>query len=156
MDLRQRVLTKGIFIFLILVIIPFFHSFLQSFPDMACAAEITLAWDPNSESNLAGYKLYYESENDVELYAGQDANEGDSPIIIYVDELERPNSPSYTISGLNAGVCYYFNLVAFNEEGIESSFSGEVGVVVGKKGYNLEAGSDTSCFISGVIGVKGY
>jgi len=114
----------------------------------ACAAEVTLAWDANTESNLVGYKLYYESEIDIELYGGTDANEGDSPITISLLSLRDPDSPMYTISGLEEGTFYYFALTAFDIDGMESDFSEEVGAVVG----GGESASGGGCFLTCTMG----
>lgn len=95
------------------------------------AGEVTLAWDPNSEENIAGYKLYYDSDSDIEMYQGTGANEGDSPVVIFLEDLADTDSPAYTLTGLESGQYYYFALTAFDTDGMESDFSDEVGTLVG-------------------------
>ena len=120
---------------------------LAAFSNTALADDVTLAWDANSETNLAGYKLYYENENDIEFYSGTDANEGDSPIAISLLSLRDSDSPAYTISGLEEGTFYYFALTAFDEDGMESDFSDEVGVMVEKEDSGA-GGGGSGCFIA--------
>lgn len=105
--------------------------FLAWFSAKARAADVTLAWDANTESNLAGYKLYYDGDSDTERYKGVGANEGDSPVIIYLEDLEDPKEPSFTLAGLGEGQYYYFALTAFDTDGLESDFSEEVGCFTG-------------------------
>ncbi len=97
--------------------------------DSGQAAEVRFTWDPNSESDLAGYKLYYENETDTGLYTGSGADEGDSPVVIDLEDLTDSDSPTFTISGLEEGVYYYFALTAFNTSGLESDFSNEVNIL---------------------------
>ena len=72
----------------------------------------TLSWTSNSESDLAGYKLYVGTAPGRYTYAG-------SPVIIGL-------MGSYTISGLPMGQTYYFALSAFDSSGNESALSSEV------------------------------
>jgi hypothetical protein len=120
-------------------------------PTLSMAGEVTLAWDANSETNLAGYKLYYDGDSDSETYGGTDANQGDSPIVIYLDDLEDADSPVFSLSGLTAGEYYYFSLTAFDSDGMESDFSDEVGVMIEEETYTVSSGggdSGSGCFIS--------
>jgi hypothetical protein len=73
------------------------------------AADITLAWDHNSEPDLAGYKLYL----------------GNSPRD-YTQVTDLGLTTQYTISNLMEGTVYFFTLTAYNQKGFESSFSNEV------------------------------
>lgn len=132
------ILTAGAFF----PLFPLFES------NTAFAAEVTLAWDANSESNIAGYKLYYENEKDDDFYGGSDANEGDSPITIYLLSLTDPDSPTYTITGLEEGTYYYFALTAFDTDGMESDFSDEVGVMVDKEKTGGGGGGGGGCFLT--------
>lgn len=138
---------------------------------VANAADVTLAWDANTEKNLAGYKLYYDSDADDEMYQGTGATEGDSPITIYAEDLENADAPVFTLTGLTDGEYYYFSLTAFDADGMESDFSEEVGAMVSSE-VNLstsvsagvaassESSSDdgdgggSGCFISGIMGAN--
>jgi fibronectin type III domain protein len=72
----------------------------------------TLSWTLNSESDLAGYKIYLGTAPGLYTYAG-------SPIVVGV-------TGSYTLMGLPMGQTYYFAVSAFNSSGIESELSAEV------------------------------
>ncbi len=77
------------------------------------AGEVTLAWDPNSEPDLAGYKLYYGLES------GQ-----------YDEIIDVGNVTTTTVPGLDAGLTYYFVVTAYNAAGLESDPSNEVSYTV--------------------------
>jgi len=83
--------------------------FLICLSGKALSADITLAWDHNSEPDLAGYKLYI----------------GNSPQN-YTQFMDLGLTTQYTISGLIDGTVYFFTLTAYNQKGFESSFSNEV------------------------------
>jgi hypothetical protein len=72
-------------------------------------ADVTLAWDPNSEASLKGYKVYYGSAS------------GNYSFMVDVG-----NWTSLTISGLEAGKTYYFAATAYGPAGEESGMSGEL------------------------------
>jgi hypothetical protein len=78
----------------------------------AIAADVTLTWDPNGESNLAGYKLYYGNASGV--YG--------TPITLGIQT-------TYTITSLPPGT-YFFALKALNTLGLESGFSNEVSTTI--------------------------
>jgi PKD repeat protein len=92
----------------------------------AYAMDITLAWDANSEADLAGYKIYYKTGIPAPPYNGEGASEGNSPISVAVEELINPNSPQYIIHGLSDTETVYLTLTAFNTDGMESGYSNEV------------------------------
>jgi len=75
----------------------------------ALSADITLAWDHNSEPDLAGYKLYIGNSSQN-----------------YTQFIDLGLTTQYTISGLIDGTVYFFTLTAYNQRGFESSFSNEV------------------------------
>lgn len=79
------------------------------FPFVSKPVEITLAWDPNTEPDLAGYRLYIglSSRN-------------------YTQVFDLGMTTQYTIRNLAYGTVYYFSLTAYNQNGLESSFSNEV------------------------------
>jgi hypothetical protein len=91
-----------IFTFLALILILFLFQ-------SAFAAQIKLAWDPNSESDLAGYKVYY----------------GISPKS-YVSSTNVGDVTTFTLTGLTEGQTYYVAVTAYNTLNQESSFSSEV------------------------------
>jgi hypothetical protein len=76
------------------------------------AAEVSLAWDPSTSSNIAGYKVY----------VGTASGNYRAPTTI-------PNQTAYTVTGLQPGT-YYFVVTAFNTVGDESDFSNEVTTII--------------------------
>jgi len=162
---RHKNFTSIVLIFLVQV---FFFLMLTN---ALQAGQVQLAWDPNTEGDLAGYKLYYDGDSDSEMYRGTGATEGDSPVVINVEDLADAGSPAFTLTGLEAGQYYYFALTAFNTEGVESDFSDEVGALVEVGGdlnktvdSSPETASESSggsgssggtdCFISGLMGER--
>jgi len=85
----------------------------------AHSADVTLAWDPNSEPDLAGYRVYYKEAFSGPPYNGSGATEGDSPIDV-------GNVTEFTVHGLTDGVTYFFVVTAYDTEGFESGYSNEV------------------------------
>lgn len=81
---------------------------LLAFTSAGAAADVTLGWDANTETNLAGYKIYYGTAPGV--YG--------TPITLGIQN-------TYTITGLPAGT-YYIAITAYNTSGLESGFSNEV------------------------------
>jgi hypothetical protein len=81
---------------------------------MAHSAQLNLAWDPNSEKDLAGYKIYYGTSQ------GGPYNSPGSPRII------TGNIPNYSLDGLTSGQTYYVVATAFDTSNNESSYSNEV------------------------------
>ena len=90
------------------------------------SAEVTLAWDANTESDLAGYKLYYKTGSSGEPYEGKRIDQGDSGISILLDSLATPDNPSFSLTGLQENEFYYFVVTAVNSSGLESGYSTEV------------------------------
>ncbi len=78
----------------------------------ARAADVTLAWDPNTETDLAGYKVYF----------GKSPGSYGVPIVI-------GKTNTYTITGLVPGT-FYFAVTAYNAAGLESGFSNEVSATI--------------------------
>ena len=72
----------------------------------------TLSWTLNSETDLAGYKVYVGTAPGIYSFPG-------SPIVI-------GRTDNYAISGLPVGQTYYFAISAFDNSGNESTLSTEV------------------------------
>ena len=114
-------------------------SFLLIYGAGASAADmsVTLAWDPNNETDLAGYNLYY-STIQGGPYEGVGSSDGDSPIVIPLSSLADPANPRFTVHGL-PGSAYYFVVTAYNTHGLESTFSNEVSASAPVTQYQLSA-----------------
>jgi hypothetical protein len=83
------------------------HNFEITPPAQLTQAD--LIWNPNTETDLAGYKIYYGTAS------GQ-----------YVSVLDVGNQTSYTLAGLQTGQTYYISATAYNASGLESGHSNEV------------------------------
>jgi hypothetical protein len=80
-----------------------------------------LTWAMNSESDLAGYIIYYgTASRTYSLLSTGVGLSGDGSTGI----------PSKIISGLLDGTTYYFGVTAYDATGNESTFSGEVSTSV--------------------------
>ena len=87
--------------------------------------DITVTWDPNDPSEqVSEYRLYYKTDTSGPPYNGTGLYQGDSPIIILVNNLADEDNPLYSLTGLNSGVTYRFAITAYN--GAESDYSNEV------------------------------
>jgi hypothetical protein len=73
---------------------------------------VTLTWQANRESDLAGYKIYVGTASGSYAYAG-------SPFVI-------GNSTAHTLSALPKGQTYFFAVAAYDTSGNESTLSSEV------------------------------
>ncbi|MBN1833519.1 MAG: fibronectin type III domain-containing protein [Deltaproteobacteria bacterium] len=99
------------------------------------AKDITLAWEPNTELDLAGYKIYYKpggsGGQNPAYYSGKEAAEGHSPIVVPPREDENPNAGivQFTLHGLDEATTYCFVVTAYNRENVESRCSREVFVI---------------------------
>jgi len=91
----------------------------------AYALDVTLAWDANTEPDLAGYGIYYGTESG-DPYHGEGALEGDSPVDIQVDQDEDPDPDvvQFTLHDIPDGT-YFFAVTAYNTKGLESDYSNE-------------------------------
>ena len=78
-------------------------------PPPALSANVTLAWNPNMEEDLAGYRIYYGT------------GDGD-----YNYTVDVGNQTEYTVTDLEEGLPYYFAATAYDLAGNESDYSNEV------------------------------
>lgn len=77
----------------------------------AHAAQVTLAWDRNSETNVAGYKIYYgNGSRDYDWW------------------IDVGDVTSFTVTNLSDGLTYYFAATAYDNSSppLESTYSDEV------------------------------
>lgn len=76
---------------------------------VAVASNVTFAWDPISDPQVAGYKVVYgfSSRN-------------------YQYNVDAGNSTSLVISGLQSGTTYYFAAVVYSTDGQQSDYSDEI------------------------------
>ncbi|UFS69120.1 Ig-like domain-containing protein [Geomonas sp. RF6] len=86
------------------------------FPSASFAASVVLDWDPSTDADLAGYKVYYQANSSALPFGGSGADEGSAP-------LDVKNVTSTTISGLDPSNSYYFAVTAYNSVGTESVYS---------------------------------
>jgi len=127
-----------------------------SLPAPGHAVDVTLAWDANSESDLAGYAIYYGTESGGP-YFGEGAVEGYSPVDILLDEDEDPdpNVVQFTLHDLPEGI-YFFAVTAFNTSGEESGYSNEASTASDEPGtYGGASGGGGGCFIAAAAGKAG-
>ncbi|RMF59632.1 MAG: hypothetical protein D6743_16020, partial [Calditrichaeota bacterium] len=90
----------------------------------ALAAEVRVSWDPNKESDLMGYRVYYGTKSRQERR--------------YDESIFVGNVTSYRVRGLKAGQTYFFAVTALDFAGNESGFSEEVSIQVSGSGNDSE------------------
>ena len=73
------------------------------------AQSVTFGWSPNSEPNVAGYRIHYGVASRV-----------------YTQVLDVDNVTQATVSNLVAGTTYYFALTAYNVLGLQSDYTPEL------------------------------
>ncbi len=91
--------------FPLVVFLVIFTAFVHS----AFAQQVTLAWNPNTEADLGGYRVYSGTASRT-----------------YPNISNVGNSTNCTISGLTAGSTYYFAVTAYDNAGNEGGYSNEV------------------------------
>ncbi len=79
------------------------------FSGPALAASLTLAWDPSTEVDIAGYIVYYGRSSGV-----------------YTSNVDVGKVALWTAANLTAGQRYYFAVQAYNASGLRSVLSAEV------------------------------
>ncbi|MDT8420110.1 MAG: fibronectin type III domain-containing protein [Desulfuromonadales bacterium] len=123
--------------------IMFFAVFLSlSLAHSVSAKTVDLSWDPSPDSEVLGYKIYYNADSSAFPFNGSGAAEGSSPIDV-------GHVLGTTLTDLPDEQTHYFAVTAYNAEGIESGYSNIVispavgGSVVQSDSGSLEITSTT-------------
>ncbi|MCC7187080.1 MAG: PQQ-binding-like beta-propeller repeat protein [Acidobacteria bacterium] len=90
---------------------------LLQFVPAAQAASVTLEWNANAESDLAGYRIYYATRSLMAFTTGQAFAD---PI---VTKQSVGVSTTAVVTGLTDATTYYFRLTARSASGMESIFN---------------------------------
>ena len=75
----------------------------------ALATDVTLTWDPNTETDLAGYRLYQKADSVV-------------PPFVKVQDIPKGTTTA-SVTGLDSSHSYSFAVTAYNTAGLESAYS---------------------------------
>jgi hypothetical protein len=75
----------------------------------AASGQVILAWDPNEEPTVAGYKIYYGTVSGSYSWC-----------------VDAGNVTTFTLSDLSVGVVYYSVATAYDTSRLESGYSNEV------------------------------
>jgi hypothetical protein len=102
----MKTLSYTLFIFI------FFVITLSTDPVRAGTA--TLTWDPNTEADLSGYRVYHGTESGN-----------------YSTIIDAGNVTEYTVNGLDDGKTYFFAVTAYDTSGNVSGYSNEVSKLIG-------------------------
>jgi hypothetical protein len=110
--IRQLQPRRRQLILLIVLLTPLAFS-LWPFASAAQAAAVTLAWDANSDLDVAGYRMWYGTTSHN-----------------YTSMISVGNKTTCTITNLEPGQTYYFAATAYDHNGNESAFSQEISYTV--------------------------
>ena len=111
---------------------------LAPFTSTAIAATANLAWDANSEPELAGYRVYYGT-------ASKD----------YATAVDVGNTTAYTVANIEEGTTYYFAVTAYDIHDNETGFSNEAAFSTNQP-PTAEAGADQSVNESVVVKLSAF
>ncbi|MGB9436639.1 MAG: hypothetical protein WCB15_01750, partial [Desulfobacterales bacterium] len=100
-------------------------------PMIVHAATVTLAWDANTEPDLAGYKIHYGT-------ASRD----------YSHSIDVGDVTEYTLEDLDDGVTYYLAATAYDSETNESGYSVELVHSTGNPTHIITASAGANGSIS--------
>lgn len=83
-------------------------AILVLFPTPGFAASVRIDWNANSETDLAGYKVYYGTQSST-----------------YTQTVDVGTATTYTIGGAQTGATYYIAVAAYDTAGNESTKSSQ-------------------------------
>ncbi|HOP48816.1 MAG TPA: polysaccharide biosynthesis/export family protein, partial [Desulfobacteraceae bacterium] len=94
--------------------------------------DITLSWDANKDPDLAGYKVYYDTDPNPPYDPDKIdyADEGPPPVTVASGITE------ITLHGLTKGKDYYFTITSFDKSGSESRPSDQITTASLNSPYN--------------------
>ncbi|WP_298439881.1 Ig-like domain-containing protein [Geobacter sp.] len=98
------------------IILPFTIITSMLIVTVSFAKDVTLQWNPVSDSSVTGYKVYYNADSSATPFSGTGAVQGASPV-------DTRNATSATLTGLDPDRSYFFAVTAYNASGVESSYS---------------------------------
>jgi hypothetical protein len=82
-------------------------------PSLGSAASLLVSWNANTESTLAGYRLYYGTQTGT-----------------YGTPVSLGKVTSHQLANLSTGRTYYVALTAYDTSGRESTYSSEVNAYI--------------------------
>ena len=97
----------------------FFTVALLALAFTAYAADVTLQWDANTETDLAGYRLYQKQNSAVPPFA-------------QVQDIPKGTTTA-SVTGLDPAHSYSFAVTAYNTAGMESAYSNIVTIPAAPK-----------------------
>jgi hypothetical protein len=105
----------------------------------AYAATATIAWDANTEPDLAGYKLHYGTTSRN-----------------YSNSIDVGNTTQHTLTNLEDGVTYYIAATAYDQDDNESGYSDELVHTTAVSAHTITAtaGANGSISPSGSVSVS--
>ena len=101
--------------------------FMGFFPGEGSAAKIRVIWNPNTEPELAGYKVYCGTASRT-----------------YTVSIDVGNVNTYTVIGLSAGQTYFLAATAYDAFRNESDFSNEASGVATEGGTTISLTTNPS------------
>ncbi|UCE19628.1 MAG: VCBS repeat-containing protein [Gemmatimonadota bacterium] len=109
--------------------------------------KIYLNWSPSEDPRTLGYHIYYDSDGPGPPYLGNDAAQGQSPVVV-----PSARDSSCVLSGLQNGRTYHLNITAFDVRGHESGFPEEISAVPGT--YNPPVVSFRGLSLDGGVSLR--
>lgn len=85
------------------------------------AASVTIDWDANTESDLAGYRLFYATTSLQSMTTAQAMSDG-TVTKVTLPLPPPPATGTSTTINLADGATFYFRLTAYNNSGQQSAF----------------------------------